>query len=414
MRKLAWMLLLLFTFAIPWEYSLDLGEPFGNIARMVGVALLLVAIPAVLETGTVRKPGAVQWLTLALYLFFCCSYLWTIEPLATLDKMRGYFQEMMIVWLIAEFTEDARDLRGLLRAFVAGSWVLALLTLADFRSAEAITTDQIRYVAQGQDPNDVARYLDVCFPLAALLLNSERRWRWRVLALGYFPLGVFAVVLTASRGGFLVAVLALAGSGALLLGKHPREVLIGSIALPMLAIAFWFMIPAETLERLATIPDQLQGGDLNQRLNIWDAGWHAFLNAPWLGSGAGSFTAASAMHPLDTAHNTALSILVGGGLCAFVLVLAIASFALRSAFATSGSVRIALLTALTVWAIASMVDTVEENRITWFLLGVAVVAGRIAQEDAERLTEHFSGANADALRRAETAWLWGLPSRPRV
>ena len=50
------------------------------------------------------------------------------------------------------------------------------LTLANFSSPEAIAAGQIRFVAEGQDPNDVARYLDLGFPLAALLLNSEPRW----------------------------------------------------------------------------------------------------------------------------------------------------------------------------------------------------------------------------------------------
>ena len=34
MRQLVRILLLLFAFAVPWEYSLDLGEPVGNIARV--------------------------------------------------------------------------------------------------------------------------------------------------------------------------------------------------------------------------------------------------------------------------------------------------------------------------------------------------------------------------------------------
>ena len=54
MRRIAWILLLIFVFAIPWEYSLDLGEPLGNIARVVGLLLLLVAIPAVLQAGRLR------------------------------------------------------------------------------------------------------------------------------------------------------------------------------------------------------------------------------------------------------------------------------------------------------------------------------------------------------------------------
>ena len=131
-----------------------------------------------------------QWLVLAFYLWFCCTYFWTIDPQATLEKMRAYFQEMMIVWLVWEFAESPGDLRELLRAYVAGSWVLAALTLANFGSPEAVAAGQIRFAAYGQDPNDVARFLDLGFPLAALLLNGESRWPARLLALGYLPLGL--------------------------------------------------------------------------------------------------------------------------------------------------------------------------------------------------------------------------------
>src|SRR5579859_5214536 len=189
MRKAAWGLLLLYVFAIPWEYSLDLGKPIGNIARIVGLVLLLIAIPAVLQAGRWRKPGALHWVVLAFYLWFCISYLWTIEPIATLDKMRSYFQVMMIVWLVWEFAESPQKLRDLMRAFVAGSWVLAILTLANFASPATIAAEQVRFVAYGQDPNDVARFLDMGFPLAALLFNSESRWPARLLAAGFFPLG---------------------------------------------------------------------------------------------------------------------------------------------------------------------------------------------------------------------------------
>jgi O-antigen ligase len=388
MRRIAWGLLLLLAFAIPWEYSLDLGEPFGNIARVLGLVLLSVAIPAVLQAGRLRTPGAMQWLVLALFLWFCCSYLWTIEPAATLEKLRGYIQEMTIVWLVWEFAESPADLRALMRAYLAGAGVLALLTLVNFRSLEAIAVDQIRFAANGQDPNDVARFLDLGFPLAALLVNSERRWPWRLLALGYLPLGLLAVVLTASRGGFLSALIALAGCGWLLIRSHAKAVLAGALGLPALA-TLWFIVPHETFQRLATIPAQLQGGDLNQRINIWSAGWHAFVQSPIMGTGAGTFVSAAGLSPLDTAHNSELSILVAGGLCAFFLAVGIAVTAARSALLTRGPLLVALIATQLVLAVSSQIDTVEENRATWLLLGLIAIAGRLAVEQPDQLDECF-------------------------
>jgi O-antigen ligase len=392
MRRIAWGLLLVFTFAIPWEYSLNLGEPLGNAARIAGLLLLLAAIPAVLQAGRLRAPGPMQWVVLAFFLWFCCSYFWTIEPLATLDKLRGYFQEMMIVWLVWEFADSPRGLRSLLRAYVIGSWVLVALTLASFSSPEAVALGQIRFVAEGQDPNDVARYLDLGFPLAALLVNCEPRWPGRLLALGYLPLGLVAVFLTASRGGFLAAVVALAGCAILLGRDHRRGVLAGALALPAITAALWFLVPHETFERLATIPGQLQGGSLNDRTNIWTLGWHAFAKAPLFGTGAGTFVSAAGLAPINTAHNTAFSILVNGGLCALCLFVAIVALATWSIRRTRGPLQLALGTSLAVWLVTTLDATVEENRTTWLLLGLIALAGRLAVEEPECLANCFAAS----------------------
>ena len=389
MRRIAWFLLLLFAFTIPWEYSLELGEPLGNIARVVGLLALLAAIPAVLQTGHLRTPGLMQWLVLAFFLWLCCTYFWTIEAAETVAKLRGNFQELMIVWLVWEFAEDAGDLRALLRVTVAGSWVLAALTVANFASAEAFANAQVRFAAIGQDPNDVARFLDLGLPLAALLVNSERRWPWRLLAAGYLPLGLLGVLLTASRGGFLAAVVALVGSGLLLAYGHPKRALAGALALPALAAALWFIVPHESFERLATIPEQLQGGDLNQRLNIWTAGWHAFVRAPFFGTGAGSFVSAAGLGPIDTAHNTALSIAVSGGLVALFLATAIVAAAIWLIAQTHGPLKWAMAVALLVWFTTSLVATVEESRTTWLLLALIALAGRLGVEQPEELAICF-------------------------
>jgi O-antigen ligase len=392
MRRIAWGLLLAFVFAIPWEYSLDTGEPSGNIARIVGLLLILVAIPAVFHAGRLQTPGPIQWMVLAFYLWFCCSYFWTVAPQATLDRMRGYLQEMMIVWLVWEFAESPRDLRSLLRAYVAGSWVLAVLTLANFASIDALIAGQIRFVAHGQDPNDAARLLDIGFPLAAVLVDGETRWIGRLLALGYLPLGVSAVLLTASRGGFLAAVTATIGCGILLARGHRLRAVAGALALMASAAALWLTLPHDIFARLATISDQAQGGNLNDRVNIWTAGWHAFAQAPLFGYGAGAFVYAAGLAPIDTAHNTALSILVNGGLCALFLAATIVALAGASIHKTRGPLRLALGTALLVWAITSLAATVEENRTTWALFALIALAGRLAVADPDSLAAHFPNA----------------------
>ncbi len=383
MQRIAFGLLVLYTFAAPWEYSLDLGEPFGNVARIVGIALLGAVVLLVLGRGRVRCLGVMQWLVLGLFLYFACSWMWTVDSEATLGKMRAYFQVMMVVWLSWEVVETHFEVRWLMMAFTAGCWVLAALTLIDlarFGAGTESAAEQIRFVAEGQDPNDVARFLDFGFPLAALLFASEGRWWVRALALAYLPVGLMAVLVTASRGGSAAALVAMVGSGGLLLVWRRRAALAVLAGLLLAAILVALLVPVETLERLGTIPEQLSAGDLNDRLNIWIAGWQAFRQAPWWGWGAGTFTTAAHLSEGDTAHNTVMAVLVTGGLAGMALFAAILTAAALAVARTSGLIRIALGTVLAVGAVTSMVGSVEENRTTWLLFAIiALVEGQVPE-----------------------------------
>jgi O-antigen ligase len=199
-------------------------------------------------------------------------------------------------------------------------------------------------------------------------------------------------------------VVALVGSGLLLAYGHPKRVLAGALALPALAAALWFIVPRESFERLATIPEQLQGGDLNQRLNIWAAGWHAFVRAPFFGTGAGSFVSAAGLGPIDTAHNTVLSIVVSGGLVALFLAAAIVAAAIWSITQTRGPLKWAMVVTLLVWFTTSLVATVEESRTTWLLLAMVALAGRLGMEQPEDL----AGCFPDQASRCELPVTTGL------
>ena len=397
MRRIAWIVLVVFVFAIPWEYSLDLGEPLGNVARLAGLLLLMAAVPAVLQAKGLRAPGLLQWLVLALYLWFCLTAFWSIDQAETLLKLRAFFQEMMVVWLVWEFAESPEDLRTLLRATVLGCWVLAALTLADFRSAAALVAEQVRFAAYGQDPNDVARLLALGLPLAGLLAATEKRRSASLLAFAYLPVGFLAVLLTASRGGFLAALVALAGVAVVLLRGHRRAQRISLFALPVFLAAVWLAVPSDIFARLATISEQLRGGDLNQRLNIWSLGWRAFVYAPVFGSGMGTFVAATGLSSIDTAHNTILAILVGGGLCGLFLCVAIVLVTVRAAFETGGRVRIAFGAALLSWLVSAQVATVEESRFTWLLIALVALAARLAAENCAGFANCFPEPTGVAL-----------------
>ncbi len=383
MARLTVALLVLYAFAVPWQYALDLGEPLGNVARIAGVLLLLVAIPAVLARRAWRPPGLLPSLIFLFFLYLSATYLWSIDPLTTLNKIRAYFQVMMVVWIGWEFLETPAHARHFLRAILLGSILLALLTLFNFTSvATTAVIQQSRFTASGQDPNDVARFLDLVFPIAALLLAEDHSIVIRMLAAAYLPLGLLAVVLTASRGGFLGAIVALLAAFFLLARWRPTAAATVAFALAALSTVAAFFVPPETFARLATIPAQFAALDFNDRFGIWTSGAQAFAHAPWLGYGAGNYSLASGLATEDTAHNTFMALLVMGGLVAATLLFAILIATLRSILRASGLTRIAFLAVLVVWIVTASVGSVEENRMTWLLFACFALLPRFAADSA--------------------------------
>jgi hypothetical protein len=318
MRRTAWILLLLFAFAIPWEYSLDLGEPLGNVARIAGVCWFARRVPAILS-------GWPHAHALRILLDHSCALSLVLLHML-LDhrspwrpgKIRGYFQELMIVWLVWEFADARRSPQPVARhrRRLVGS---RLAHAAAVRSPEAIAAGQIRFAAYGQDPNEVARFLDLGFPLGSAsrqLRTPKAAAPYGVRLLARLAWSLFAHRFPGrlpGRGRWNCRLRRSFHSGHAPAGcRRFRSAAILSRR-PLVHRALG------DLARLATIPEQLQTGDLNQRINIWSAGWRAFTHAPLFGTGAGSFVAAAHLSPIDTAHNTALSIAVWRGLCALFL-----------------------------------------------------------------------------------------------
>jgi len=77
------------------------------------------------------------------------------------------------------------------------------------------------------------------------------------------------------------------------------------------------------------------------------------------------------------------------------------ALAVRATLQTSGPLRLALATCLLVWAITTLIATVEENRITWLLLGLILLAARLAAEDPRRLAACFRSAPRYPSRRSQ-------------
>lgn len=205
-----------------------------------------------------------------------------------------------------------------------------------------------RAVGNLRQPNHLSSLLLWhCIAVLALLELGRLRRAWAGVLLA---LGVFAVVLTASRTG-LVSVLLLAGWGLLdrRLSRSGRVLLVAAplvYALSWVAMAQWAELTQHAFGGAQRLAEADVGGS---RVAVWRDTLTLIAQQPWAGVGFGEFNLAWTLTPLpqrpvaffDHTHNLPLQLAVELGLPLAAGVMALLLWALwlglRAAWRTPGS-----------------------------------------------------------------------------
>lgn len=380
-HSLARTLFLLFVASIPAEYSLVLPV-LGSGTRLLGGLLLLVCAVDVISRGTLRRVPNVFLLLLLFVIWSFATTVWSYEPTLSIGRAFTYLQLLVMSWVTWEYVRDEEDLIATLQAYVVGSLLVAAVTIRDFESvtaaALAVTRD-IRVAAFGANPNELALTMVAAVPLALFLLRRKPFGLAGAVNLLYLGVGATAVVLTASRAGFIALVVA--GLGMLVMMRDARPVarltLLGTLLL--LAVLFAILVPEHTLDRIASIGAKLQRMDFNNRSLNWMAGLTLFAQDPLVGVGAGAFEGATA-HLIDvprSSHSTWIGVIVETGLIGACLWFAAIGLSLGGLRQADAALRRALLAAIVPMMIGMMVTGWDHRKVPWLLFMLAVCSVRL-------------------------------------
>src|SRR5580704_4833236 len=102
MRTIAFLLLWLYAFTLPWDYILEFGEPIGSAGRVAGLLALAGYFVLVGTTGRIRRPQALHVCALLYLSIVVLSLFWTVDTPNSLVAIRTYVQGIMIVWVLWE------------------------------------------------------------------------------------------------------------------------------------------------------------------------------------------------------------------------------------------------------------------------------------------------------------------------
>ena len=374
LERIAWALLCAFVFTIPWEKSVLVPE-VGSIARFAGlVAFAAGALAAVLVRNW-RRPNAVLLFAGLFVLWSGLTWLWSMDPPATVRRIRTFIELLGMMWLIWQFCRTAGRQRSLLQAYVFGA--VAASSIAFWRYFHNQQTYWLRYAAGGFDPNDFGLVLALAIPLALYLAIVEPGiLRWLYLAIA--PALIAAVLLTASRASLIATFVAFTFA-VLAWRAADRTVRIASIILvAALALSLVRFAPAPQRKRLATIPNEITRGTLHDRTRIWKTGLKVLKQHPILGAGSGAYP--KSVEPWlgkpkvvgfqYVAHNTFLSVLVECGIIGFAIYALLFGSVGVFILAMRPLERALWIVVLAAWTVGVFTLTWEHYKPTWLILSL--------------------------------------------
>ena len=132
------------------------------------------------------------------------------------------------------------------------------------------------------DENDVSLYINMWLPFSYFLLLQEKSIKKKLLYLFSILIGLVAIIITFSRGGF-VGLICMAFIAWLV---SPKKKI--TLVLILICSAFIYYLSSETyLKEMSTITNT-SDSTVNERILSWEAGWEMFLDNP-LGVGGNNF-----------------------------------------------------------------------------------------------------------------------------
>jgi O-antigen ligase len=351
----------------------------------------------------------ISWLAVAFLAWVALSSLWAESSSDTLTVLMQYALDALLFLIVFEAVRAPAHVKGLLAALVAGGAMAAAYGVVAAPDASSVATsptaasqlDRLRGTIA--DPNQLAAVLVVALVLALALAAVTRSPARRLLLLGAGGLVLLSVFLTASRGGVVGLIAALAAG--IVLARGHRVAAVGcALAVAAASVVCVALFDPGVVQRYSTA----DGG--SGRTDIWKVGWRMVEANPIVGVGGGNFRDASPQYVLAEpgaiansdiiidqphfAHNVYLEVLAelgGVGLALFLTLIGAAiGTGVQAArrFAQTGDSSMELLSRAVVVALVALLAmdfflSDQYSKQLWLLLALCPALLAIASREPE-------------------------------
>jgi len=439
-------------FSVPFQslYEARLGGI--NVTATEGIVLVLVgAVGIRVLTGqmeSVRPPPLLVPL-LVLVTVLMLSVTQARDLTLSAKELLKWLELLAVYWAGSLLLTTRRQRWTLVGALLAAALAEAGVGVYQFllrKGPAHFMVGELFMRAYGtfEQPNPFAGYLGLLYPVALALWTFGGLGRLRpVLGWAALTLGGVAA-LSFSRGAWLG--LTAATLAVPMLGNRPARhalVTFGGLG-GVLAVGIWPLLPPDLAARITSVvssavniatvvnqPVTPQNWAVMERLSQWYAGWHMFLDHPFLGVGIGNYNAWYRDYRLPAwplalghAHNIYLTLAAEAGtvgltayLLLMVAVAASGAQAMRAAAAWGDRAGYALvlgsLAGLVNYSAHSTFDVLFVHGVGVVLALLLALTQQVAQEGAIQPSARPAAPSPAALRPAAgTGHSWTAEGAP--
>jgi len=246
--------------------SLFWGFDQWHIPLVTSITILLATLIHARDRNKELNGGAIYFWVVALTVFLAFSTVNSFNVDRSTRILVDYWLKTFVFcWLLMLWIKNESDLRQLFTVLVGCFVLLSLRAMYRY----SVGYDEIAGLAGTmQDRNDFALHLMMIVPIAhAMAETSKTRW----IRLGFVAsifLMILCVVLTFSRMGFLLILLAL-----LFLFKSSRRKWQMLQIAVVVGIAIFIWLPESYVERIETIRTYEKDPSAMGRIDAWAAGF---------------------------------------------------------------------------------------------------------------------------------------------
>ncbi len=261
---------------------LDAINPNSSLARiaLAGVGVLGLLLP---NACRFRFLSPLFWTIAMFFGWLCLSLFWSVHPSYTIFKLGvlvvlgtasiGIAKQLSLrqIALLSMYT--------CIGLIVIG--VIAEMSLGTFRPL-----GEYRFTGTSH-PNTEAIYGSMLCLFAPLL--SSTKFRWKVVALMIFGIGIICLIMTKSRTSMVAAMIGIAVIQVLSLRGERRLVLaVGLLLVAGIGATAMAFAGMQAANDLGSMADMGRGEDmttLTGRLPLWEILLEAISHSPWIGHG---------------------------------------------------------------------------------------------------------------------------------